>query len=248
MPAPVAVLIATCDREDRLLHGAVPSALRQIVPPAGLLVVDDGRGLSAATRRALEELAAAYAVPLALLQNGRHKGAAGVWNTGLAHLAAHFGVAEHRQVDIDPRAFGGAILTGGDRAHGSEGAPSTYVPARNVLFLSYALAWSEVLGASDLFIGANADDAVGYPDCRAEILCAFERMADLGTHAGRAGRQRLQIRAPLLELRKPEVVALAQSLGVPLELTGSCYFPTEAGAPCGGCDACRLRHRALGRS
>lgn len=89
-------------------------------------------------------------------------------------LAAHFSVAEHRQVDIDPRAFGGAALTGGDGAHGGEGAPSTYVPARNVLFLSYALAWSEVLGASDLFIGANADDAAGYPDCRAEFLRAFE--------------------------------------------------------------------------
>lgn len=157
-------------------------------------------------------------------------------------LAARYEVARHLVVDIGVEVFGGSILTGGSRSHGGPGSPSTYVPARNTLFLSYALGWSEVLHAGHIFIGANADDAAGYPDCREAYLRAFERMADLATHAGSAGGRKLAIHAPLLHLTKAEVVALGRSLAVPLDLTWSCYFPTDAAEPCGECDACQLRH------
>ncbi len=152
-------------------------------------------------------------------------------------LAEHYDVAQHKVVDIDPTVFGGAVLTGGDRRFGSAETPSTYVPARNTLFLSYAIAWAEVLEARDIFLGPNADDAAGYPDCRDPYLRAFERVAELGTQAGEG----LTIHAPLVHRSKREVVELARSLDVPLKLTWSCYFPTPSGQPCGKCDACRLR-------
>jgi 7-cyano-7-deazaguanine synthase len=155
-------------------------------------------------------------------------------------VAEHFEVARHIVVQIDPAVFGGAVLTGGDETPGGPGLPVTYVPARNTLFLSYALAWAEVLGSSDIFMGANADDAAGYPDCREVYLRAFERVAALGTSAG----SEVRVHAPLVRMRKREVVDLARSLGVPLELTWSCYFPTGAGEPCGECDPCRSRRRA----
>jgi len=152
-------------------------------------------------------------------------------------VAEHFEVAQHVVVPIDSSVFGGAVLTGGDETPGGADLPATYVPARNTLFLSYALAWAEVIGAGDIFLGANAEDAEGYPDCREPYLRAFEQMAALGTEAG----ARLRIRAPLVRLNKREVGELARSLGVPLELTWSCYFPKGPGRPCGQCDACRLR-------
>ena len=152
-------------------------------------------------------------------------------------LAGHYAVAQHIVVDIDPTVFGGAVLTGGDQRFGPAEAPSTYVPARNTLFLSYAIAWAEALDARDIFLGPNADDAAGYPDCREQYLRAFERVAELGTQAGKG----LSIHAPLVHRSKREVVELARSLEVPLEVTWSCYFPTASGQPCGNCDACRLR-------
>ncbi len=155
-------------------------------------------------------------------------------------LGVHYAVVQHVVIDIDPTVFGGAVLTGGDRRFGPEESPATYVPARNTLFLSYAVAWAEALGARDVFLGPNADDARGYPDCREPYLRAFERVAELGTQAG-AG---LTLHAPLVCRSKQEVVELARSFNVPLELTWSCYFPTSAGDPCGGCDACRLRSAA----
>lgn len=157
-------------------------------------------------------------------------------------LADHYKVTQHVVVAIDPTVFGGAVLTGGDQRFGPDEAPATYVPARNTLFLSHAVAWAEALGAYDVFLGPNADDAAGYPDCQEPYLRAFERVAALGTQAGR--RRGMTIHAPLVHRSKREVVDLARALGVPLELTWSCYFPTASGEPCGRCDACRLREGA----
>jgi 7-cyano-7-deazaguanine synthase len=125
------------------------------------------------------------------------------------------------------------------------GIPITYVPARNTIFLSFALAWAEVLGASDIFIGVNALDYSGYPDCRPEFIEAYERMANLATRAGVEGSTRLRIHTPLLRLTKSEIVKLGQELGVPFGLTFSCYDPDAAGQPCGQCDACLLRSKGF---
>jgi len=162
-------------------------------------------------------------------------------------LAAAFAVARHLVLPIDLRAFGGSALTADvpvprDRSPEamSEGIPSTYVPARNTIFLSLALAWSEVLGAHDLFIGVNALDYAGYPDCRPEFLAAFEHLADLATRAGVLG-QRFHIHAPLLKLTKADIIRRGLELGVDYALTTSCYDPTADGAACRRCDACVLR-------
>ena len=155
-------------------------------------------------------------------------------------VAEHFEVFEHVVIPIAPTVFGGAVLTGGAGRPGGADLPATYVPARNTLFLSYALAWAEVIGTTDIFMGANADDASAYPDCREPYLRAFERVAALGTRVG----SQLSIHTPLGHLTKREVVGLARSLDVPLELTWSCYFPTGSGHSCGQCDACRLRRGA----
>jgi 7-cyano-7-deazaguanine synthase len=125
------------------------------------------------------------------------------------------------------------------------GIPITYVPARNTIFLSFALAWAEVLEASDIFIGVNALDYSGYPDCRPEYIEAYQRMANLATKAGVEGRTRVRIHAPLIELTKAGIVKLAQSLAVPFALTHSCYDPGAAGEPCGACDACLLRRKGF---
>jgi 7-cyano-7-deazaguanine synthase len=158
------------------------------------------------------------------------------------------GVAEHVVAEIDLRAFGGSALTGDmevpkNRAPKeiSEGIPVTYVPARNTIFLSFALAWAEVLGANDIFIGVNALDYSGYPDCRPEYIAAFQRMADLATKAGVEGRQKLSIHTPLISLTKAQIVKKGIELGVDYSLTVTCYDPSTEGAACGQCDACQLR-------
>lgn len=163
-------------------------------------------------------------------------------------VAAALGAAEHRIVTIDLRQFGGSALTadievpkGRDTEAMAHGVPITYVPARNTVFLSLALAWAEVLGASDLVIGVNAIDYSGYPDCRPEFIEAFERMANLATKAGVEGAQRLRIHTPLLHLTKAGIVQLAASLGLDAALTRSCYDPDAEGRPCGRCDSCQLR-------
>ena len=163
-------------------------------------------------------------------------------------VAAAWKVARHHVVDIDLATFGGSALTTGspipkDRTADAmaEGIPVTYVPARNTIFLSFALAWAEVLGAADIFIGVNALDYSGYPDCRPEFVEAFERMANLATAAAVEGRTRIAIRAPLLHLTKREIIALGTSLGVDYAQTTSCYDPAADGAACGHCDACQLR-------
>ncbi|MBV9771183.1 MAG: 7-cyano-7-deazaguanine synthase QueC [Bryobacterales bacterium] len=161
-----------------------------------------------------------------------------------ARVAASLGAAEHRVVSIDLRAFGGSALTDGlavPKAGLSEGIPITYVPARNTVFLSFALAWAEVLACSDIFIGVNAIDYSGYPDCRPEFIAAFEQMANLATKAGVEGRTRLKIHTPLIHLSKCEIIKLGANMGIDFGLTHSCYDPDARGRSCGLCDSCRLR-------
>jgi 7-cyano-7-deazaguanine synthase len=161
-----------------------------------------------------------------------------------ARVASSLGAARHLVVPVNLRVFGGSALTDDiavPKNGPGEGIPITYVPARNTVFLSFALAWAEVLNASDIFIGVNAIDYSGYPDCRPEYIEAFERMANLATKAGVEGLTRIQIHTPLIKLSKREIVELARELGVDFRLTHSCYDPDEQGRACGLCDSCRLR-------
>ena len=159
-------------------------------------------------------------------------------------VARAIGVADHVVATIDLRAFGGSALTDDievPKAHSMEGAiPITYVPARNTIFLSFALAWAEVLSASHIFIGVNALDYSGYPDCRPEYIEAYQRMADLATKAGVEG-SKLTIHTPLIELTKAEIVRRGVHLGVDFSLTWSCYDPNASAEACGECDSCQLR-------
>jgi len=159
-------------------------------------------------------------------------------------VAASRDVPEHRIAVIDLRVFGGSALTSDTAVPKNRDArdeiPVTYVPARNTIFLSYALAWCEVLGAADIFIGANAIDYSGYPDCRPEFISAFEKLARVATKAGVEGT-RFQIHAPLIAMSKAEIIRKGTELGVDFSLTHSCYDPTAGGLACGGCDSCRLR-------
>jgi 7-cyano-7-deazaguanine synthase len=161
-------------------------------------------------------------------------------------VAASLGVREHRIAQIDLRVFGGSALTDEitvpkerDQKDAS-GIPITYVPARNTIFLSYALAWCEVLGAADIFIGANAVDYSGYPDCRPEFISAFAALANVATKAGVEGA-RFQIHAPLLTMSKAQIIETGTKLGVDFKLTHSCYDPERDGLACGQCDSCRIR-------
>ncbi len=162
-------------------------------------------------------------------------------------VARSLGAEEHRLAEIDLRAFGGSALTADlpvpqerSESEMASGIPITYVPARNTIFLSYALAWAEVLGATDIFIGANAIDYSGYPDCRPEFIRAFETLANLATRAGVAGA-RFTVHAPLLALSKAQIIQRGMSLGVDYSLTHSCYDPAPDGRACGRCDSCHLR-------
>ncbi len=168
-------------------------------------------------------------------------------------IAARMGVQKHVIVDIDLRQFGGSALTddievpkGRSAEAISSGIPITYVPARNTIFLSFALGWAETLGSQDIFIGVNALDYSGYPDCRPEFIAAYERMANLATKAGVEGRQRLKIHTPLIELRKAQIIARGLALGIDYGMTSSCYDPGPAGEPCGSCDSCVLRAKGFG--
>ncbi|RIK45364.1 MAG: 7-cyano-7-deazaguanine synthase QueC [Chloroflexi bacterium] len=163
-------------------------------------------------------------------------------------VAAALGAARHIILDIDLRAFGGSALTadidvpkGRETEHMASEIPVTYVPARNTIFLSFALAWAETLGASDIFIGVNAIDYSGYPDCRPEYIHAFETLANLATKAGVEGTLRLRVHTPLIEMTKAEIIRTGLKLGVDYGLTLSCYDPAPDGAPCGQCDSCLLR-------
>lgn len=163
-------------------------------------------------------------------------------------VAESMGVGRHVTISFDLRAIGGSALTDDipvprDQDPGSMAAqiPSTYVPARNTIFLSLALGWAEVLGAFDLYIGANAIDYSGYPDCRPEYIAAYEHLANLATRAGVTGEGRFHIHAPLIEMSKADILRTGDRLGVDYALTTSCYDPADDGAACGRCDACILR-------
>ena len=169
-----------------------------------------------------------------------------------ARVAAALGVERHLVVKVGLDVFGGSALTADvavPKARSldemSHGIPVTYVPARNTIFLSLALAWAEVLESADIFIGVNALDYSGYPDCRPEYIEAYSRMANLATRAGVEGRTRLTIHTPLIGLGKAQIVTLARELGVPFGLTHSCYDPGPGGRPCGACDACLLRRKGF---
>jgi 7-cyano-7-deazaguanine synthase len=167
-------------------------------------------------------------------------------------VAKALGAEQHLILDIDLRVIGGSALTDQiavpkdrDSYEISDGIPATYVPARNTIFLSYALAWAEVLGIDDIFIGVNALDYSGYPDCRPEYIAAFETMANLATKAGVEGRLHLKIHTPLIAMSKAEIIRTGIKLGVDYSLTHSCYDPNEQGIPCGRCDSCQLRLRGF---
>lgn len=160
-------------------------------------------------------------------------------------IAAALGVERHLQLDVDLSAFGGSSLTTEapvpkDRPLDAGGIPSTYVPARNTVFLALSLAWAEALGAADIFIGVNALDYSGYPDCRPEFIQAFERLASLATATGAAGG-RIRVHAPLQHLSKADIIRKGAALGLDYGLTHSCYDPGGGGRPCGRCDSCTIR-------
>ncbi|MCX7064222.1 MAG: 7-cyano-7-deazaguanine synthase QueC [Proteobacteria bacterium] len=162
-------------------------------------------------------------------------------------VAQTLGAAEHRVITIDLAAFGGSALTDPTIAvpeTASSGIPVTYVPARNSIFLAYALGWGEVLGARDIFVGVNAVDYSGYPDCRPEFIAAFEHMANLATKAGVEG-DGFRIHAPLIRLRKADIIRKGVNAGLDYSITVSCYQPDSSGRACGRCDSCRLRREGF---
>jgi 7-cyano-7-deazaguanine synthase len=203
-------------------------------------------GLDSATVLAIAQAEGFDALALSFRYGQRHA----VELEAARRVAAAAGVREHRVVDIDLGQFGGSALTGDiavpkdrDRAVGTQ-IPVTYVPARNTIFLGYALAFAEVRGAQDIFIGVNAVDYSGYPDCRPEYIAAFEKMANLATKAAVSGRP-VRIHTPLIRLSKAQIIERGRALGVDYALTRSCYDPDAAGRGCGRCDSCRLRLKAF---
>jgi 7-cyano-7-deazaguanine synthase len=196
-------------------------------------------GLDSATTLAIASQQGYECFAMSFAYGQRH----GAELAAAAEIARNAGVTEHRVVNIDLSAFGGSALTESAIAVPEvpgEGIPITYVPARNTVFLALAMAWSEVLGARDVFIGVNAVDYSGYPDCRPEFVAAFQAMAQLATKAGVEG-EGLRIHAPLMDLSKAEIIAMGCELGVDYSVTLSCYQPDQAGRACGKCDSCRLR-------
>jgi 7-cyano-7-deazaguanine synthase len=200
-------------------------------------------GLDSATSLACARAAGFQTCALSFDYGQRHR----VELAAAARVASHLGAAVHQTIAIDLRAFGGSALTsdiavpkGRHTDEMSHGIPVTYVPARNTVFLSIALAWAETLGAADLFLGVNAVDYSGYPDCRPAYIAAFEAMANLATRAGVEGASRFKIHTPLIDLSKAQIIQLGTSLGVDYSLTHSCYDPFD-GLACGQCDSCLLR-------
>ena len=207
-------------------------------------------GLDSATCLALARREGYQCYALSFDYGQRHK----IELLAAARVAQSLGAERHLVAKIGLDAFGGSALTSGiDVPKGrsademGHGIPVTYVPARNTIFLSFALAWAEVLESSDIFIGVNALDYSGYPDCRPEFIEAYERMANLATKAGVEGRTRVKIHTPLLQLTKAGIVKLGRELGLDFGLTFSCYDPLADGRPCGQCDACLLRRKGLRR-
>jgi 7-cyano-7-deazaguanine synthase len=232
------------------MGGDDPLVTEQPGTPAVVLL---SGGLDSATTLAIarEQGYAAYA--LSFRYGQRHA----VELEAARRIAAAVGVTRHVVADIDLRVFGGSALTadlavphhdesaGGGAVATADEIPVTYVPARNTIFLSFALAWAETIGSSDIFIGVNALDYSGYPDCRPEYIDAYRRMADLATKAGVEGRQHLAIHTPLIELSKAQIIARGLALGVDYGLTHSCYDPDMDGRPCRTCDSCLLRAKGF---
>jgi 7-cyano-7-deazaguanine synthase len=215
------------------------------LPPAVVLL---SGGLDSATVLAIAQRDGFLAYALSFRYGQRHS----VELEAARRIAERARVVEHAVIALDFSRFGGSALTsdlpvpkGRSTEEMSRGIPVTYVPARNTIFLSYALAWAEVIGSGDIFIGVNALDYSGYPDCRPAYIAAFESMANLATRAAVEGRTRLRIHAPLLQLSKREIIAAGLALGVDYGLTRSCYDPSPAGLACGACDSCRLRLRGF---
>lgn len=226
-------------------HETLHATQAAVVRPAVVLL---SGGLDSATTLAIAQRDGYTPCAMTFRYGQRHHGEI----EAARRVAAAQGVAKHVVVDIDLRQWGGSALTAEvevpkDRNvdQATNEVPITYVPARNTIFLSFALAWAETLGADAIFIGVNALDYSGYPDCRPEYVAAFETMANLATRAGVDGTQRLTIHAPLQHLTKAQIVSLGTSFGVDYGLTTSCYDPAADGAACGHCDACQLRLRGF---
>jgi 7-cyano-7-deazaguanine synthase len=205
-------------------------------------------GLDSATTLALAKEAGYDCYALSFRYGQRHA----IELEAAKKVAASTGVREHKIIEIDLRAFGGSALTADiavPKSRSTEeigaGIPITYVPARNTIFLSFALAFAEVIGAYDIFIGVNALDYSGYPDCRPEFITAFEKMANLATSAGVAGREPLRIHTPIIAMNKAEIIREGLRLGVDYALTISCYDPAQGGTACGRCDSCLLRAKGF---
>jgi len=205
-------------------------------------------GLDSATVLAIARCEGYEAFALSFSYGQRH-----LWELEAARrVAAAIGATEHRIAEIDLRVFGGSALTadiavpkGRAMDEMANGIPVTYVPARNTIFLSFALAWAEVLGAHDIFIGVNALDYSGYPDCRPEFIEAFEQMANLATKVSVEGRQKVKIHTPLIAMTKAQIIRRGMELGVDYGVTSSCYDPSTTGEPCGQCDSCLLRAKGF---
>ena len=200
-------------------------------------------GLDSATTLALARQSGFYCYALSVDYGQRHR----VELQAAARVACMLGAREHKVIKLDLTAFGGSALTDENIAvptSSSSGIPLTYVPARNTIMLSLALAWAEVLGSCDIFIGANAVDYSGYPDCRPEYLQAYETMANLATKAGVEG-MRLQIHAPLVDLSKAQIIQRGVEAGIDFSQTLSCYQPSSDGLACGQCDSCRIRRKGF---
>jgi 7-cyano-7-deazaguanine synthase len=214
--------------------------------PKAVVLLSGGLDSTTALAVAINDGFAAYALTFQYGQ--RHQAEI----EAARRVAQRFAVTEHRVVDIDLRAFGGSALTADiavpkdrpltDMAHD---IPITYVPARNTIFLSFALGWAELVGTGDIFIGVNVLDSSGYPDCRPQYIGAYERMANLATKAAVEGRQRVRIHTPLIRMTKAEIIRRGRELGVDYAMTLTCYDPSPEGAACGRCDACLLRQRGF---
>lgn len=220
------------------------TAAAKTAPPAIVLL---SGGLDSATTLAIAQQQGFACLALSFRYGQRHAHELAC----ARRLAQQHGVQRHVVMDIDLRVFGGSALTadvpvprGRAPAEMAAEIPVTYVPARNTIFLAFALAFAETAGAADIFIGVNAVDYSGYPDCRAEFIAAFERMANLATRAGVEGRK-LTIHAPLLHLTKAEIIRRGVALGLDYSLTSTCYAPDDAGRACGACDACILRRQGF---
>jgi len=227
----------------------VPLATLAPVPAGTPAVLLLSGGLDSTTLLALATRAGYSVNALTFRYGQRH----GIEIERARTIASRWQVARHVVADIDLRLFGGSALTSDvavpkdrDAASMAEGIPITYVPARNTIFLSFALAWAEVLGATDLLIGVNALDYSGYPDCRPEYIAAYETMANLATRAGVEGTARTRVLTPLIALSKADIIRTGLGLGVDYDETISCYDPSESGVPCGHCDACVLRAKGFG--